>query len=151
MEKIKKFGIEELIGSLIIIVIGIVLTIFIGWTFSAFLTAIIAFFFFRFIGTLGQKESESFKSLCKFCGEELSWIPQHSRYYCNNCQKYPPTCPDCGKDLFWMPQYNRLYCNTCQKYLEEQVKKKAGVEKPKKRSASKRKKQTGKRKNTEKK
>ena len=151
MEKIRKFGMGELIGSLVIVVIGIVLTLFVGWTYSALLTAIIAFFFFRLIGSLGQKESKSIKRLCKFCGEGLTWIPQHSRYYCNNCQQYPPICPDCGNDLFWIPQYNRLYCNTCQKYVEEQVKKKARVAKPKKKITSKRKKQTARVKKTKRK
>jgi hypothetical protein len=27
-------------------------------------------------------------SLCSTCGKPLTWIPQYSRWYCYNCQKY---------------------------------------------------------------
>lgn len=54
--------------------------------------------------------------ICKECGKELTWIPQYNRYYCFDCEKYPPTCPTCNRDLFWVKEYNRYYCNDCKKY-----------------------------------
>jgi hypothetical protein len=117
---LSKFDLRELIGSLIIIGIGLTITIFFGWIISAIMTTIFAFFFFRFIGSL--KFESRMNNFCKNCGEKMSWIQQYSKHYCHYCQKYSPICPSCGKDLFWIRNYGRYYCNDCRKYVEIQDK-----------------------------
>ena len=92
---------------------------------AAIITPIFAFFLFKFVSN--QTESKGYttavEALCGSCGGKLTWVPQHSRYYCHQCAKYPPTCTTCGKDLSWVREYSRFYCNTCKKYIEDQEKK----------------------------
>lgn len=68
------------------------------------------------IATSGQPRSEpQTDALCRDCSQQLTWVPQYSRYYCYKCSKYPPVCQSCGKDLFWRPHENQYYCATCGK------------------------------------
>jgi predicted RNA-binding Zn-ribbon protein involved in translation (DUF1610 family) len=119
-----EFGIKELAASLIIIAAGIILTIIFGWMIAAVITPIFAFFLFRLVSypAEGKAHKIDVEHLCGSCGGKLTWIPQHSRYYCHQCAKYPPTCPKCGKDLSWVREYSRFYCNTCKKYVEDREK-----------------------------
>ena len=120
-----EFGIKELAASLIIVVAGIILTILTGWMIAAIITPIFAFFLFRLVSSQAaiKQRTTDVEALCGSCGEKLTWIPEHSRNYCHQCAKYPPTCPKCGKDLSWVREYSRFYCNTCQQYVEDQEKK----------------------------
>ncbi len=124
VKQLVEFGIKELAASLIVVVAGIILTIIADWMIAAIITPIFAFFLFRLVDSqAGIKQCTSdVETLCGSCGGKLTWIPQHSRYYCHRCAKYPPTCPECGKDLSWVREYSRFYCNTCQKYVEDQEK-----------------------------
>ncbi len=132
---IQKFNLKELIGSLIIVMIGLTITVLFGWIISALVTTIFAFFFFRFMSSF--KIESRMDNFCKNCGEKLSWIKQYSKYYCRNCQQYSPVCSACRKDLFWIPNYGQYYCNECQKYVKIQKKDNRKSKESKKRLSSK--------------
>jgi len=135
-------GIGELVAAIITVIVGIILTVSFGWMVSAVATPILAFLLLRLGGmqTKILRAEVGIEALCKSCGGKLTWIPQHSRYYCHQCGKYPPTCPTCGKDLFWIPQYDRLYCKDCQSYAEdlERLKKPAARKEKPRRTRMKR-------------
>ncbi|WP_455368864.1 hypothetical protein [[Eubacterium] cellulosolvens] len=119
-----EFGIKELTVSIIVVVAGIILTILAGWIIATIITPIFAFFLFRLVGSQAEikQRKTNVETLCGSCEGKLTWIPQHSRYYCHQCAKYPPTCSKCGKDLSWVREYSRFYCNTCQQYVEDKEK-----------------------------
>lgn len=62
---------------------------------------------------------------CPTCGEELRFIKEYDRWYCDVEQKYAPKeygkvaknpCPTCGKELSWIAAYGRWYCYAEAKY-----------------------------------
>ena len=58
---------------------------------SFVLGVLIAYLVFRRRGrvtTLTVPPQAQRASLCSTCGKPLTWIPQYSRWYCYNCQKY---------------------------------------------------------------
>ena len=125
MEQVLKFGGKEIIVTIITVAVGVILTLSFGWMISMVITTIMAFFLFKLVNIEGQMSEPTIgvEELCSTCGGRLTWAQEHSRYYCYQCQKYPPLCPSCGKDLFWITQYSRLYCNDCQKYVEPEEEK----------------------------
>ena len=77
---------------------------------------------------------------CSKCGKELTYLPDHQRWYCYNCKGYAGEsgiyakeegekapapeaatkkenpCADCGSELRYMPAYQAWYCPTCKDY-----------------------------------
>jgi DNA-directed RNA polymerase subunit RPC12/RpoP len=67
---------------------------------------------------------------CAKCGKELSWLPDHKRWYCYECKAYAgekgvaakaeeekgTPCPDCGSRMDYVPQYQAWHCAKCGDY-----------------------------------
>ena len=78
---------------------------------------------------------------CSKCGKELTYLPDHKRWYCYTCEGYAGDkgiyardssvkdsdapkeapkkenpCPDCGGELQYMPTYQAWYCKSCGNY-----------------------------------
>ena len=67
---------------------------------------------------------------CPECEKPLSYIAEHERYYCYECETYAPKgiemsdeerkCPECDKYLTYVSQYDRWYCFNCQSYAPKE-------------------------------
>jgi len=72
------------------------------------------------------------KNRCSNCGDQMRYIEQYDRWYCDECKEYGPasekeksrsidypsrnTCPDCRSKVRYIDQYDRWYCDECKEY-----------------------------------